>query len=99
VVVYATHLLRVVLRDPERLGGWLHRLAVGWYKARRDATAAKRDHEVELAVLGLTEAAIQAELPRLLIAARDLQSFRPVEVTVIGHTETPEDITKALEAD
>jgi hypothetical protein len=43
ITIYALHLLSAVLRDPERIGGWLPRLAAGWHRARKDAELARQE--------------------------------------------------------
>lgn len=99
VVIYAVHLLCAFLRDPERIGGWLPRLATGWHKARRDAEMVRQGHRVEFIRGQLTDLLIKQNMSTLMRLAEnpELQDLHPLQITVVGaEDETPEDIRQAL---
>jgi hypothetical protein len=102
VAIYALHLLGAMLRDPERVGGWLPRLAAGWRTARRDAERARQEQRDEVIRGQLTDVLIEQNMSRLIESARrlELAELHPSDVTVeSGDSEPPEEITEALEQD
>ena len=102
VIIYALHLLCALLRNPERIGGWLQRLAAGWHEARRDAEMVRQEHRVEVIRGQLTDLLIKQNMSRLVRLAQnpELQDLHPVRVTLIGaENDTPEDIREAFEAE
>jgi hypothetical protein len=102
VAIYALHLLGAVLRDPERVGGWLPRLVAGWRKARRDAERARQEQRDEVIRGQLTDVLIEQNMSRLIEIARriELRELHPLEVTVeSGDPKPPEDIAEALDQD
>jgi len=98
VVIYAVHLLCAFLSDPERIGGWLPRLVTGWHKARRDAEMVRQGHRVEFIRGQLTDLLIKQHMSTLMRLAQnpELQDLHPVQITLVGADETPEDIREAL---
>jgi hypothetical protein len=99
ITVYALYLLSAVLRDPERLGGWLPRLVAGWHKARRDL-ARIRDKDMNIFGSqreGLVTLLCEEEVAKLRELSQQLRELKPRDVTVSGAGTLPEDITKALE--
>ena len=113
VIVYAMYLLGAVLRDPERIGGWLPRLAAGWHKGRleaRQALQARRD--AVIAETGadpveeygpapgeaaLIDARMYESVTQLVDLSRDLKGLQPADVTVDVDAEGPEEIARVLE--
>jgi hypothetical protein len=98
VVIYALHLLCALLRDPERIAGWLPRLVTGWHKARRDAEMARQGHRVEVIRGQLTDLLIKQNISRLMRLTQnpELQDLHPVQITLVGaEDQTPEDIREA----
>jgi hypothetical protein len=100
VVIYALHLLCALLRDPERIGGWLPRLVTGWHKARRDAEMVRQGHRVEVIRGQLTDLLVKQNMSTLMRLAQnpELQDLHPVQITLVGAgDEMPEDIRETLE--
>lgn len=58
ITIYALHLLSAVLRDPERIGGWLPRLAAGWHNARREAELARLERKRQASVTNMHRRAL-----------------------------------------
>jgi hypothetical protein len=53
VTIYALHLLRAVVRDPEGIGGWINAVVKGWHKQKREADLARLDRRREAGAQGL----------------------------------------------
>ena len=66
VINYASHLLCALLRDPERIGGWLPSLTWGWHRARRDAERVRQEHRVEVIRGQLTDLLIKQKVASLV---------------------------------
>ena len=101
VIIYALHLLRSFLRNPEGIGDWLPRLVAGWRKARRDAEIVRQERRDEVGRGQLTDLLIKQNISRLMRLAQnpELQDLHPVQVTLTAaEDETPEDIKEALQA-
>jgi hypothetical protein len=108
VTVYAMYLLSAVLRDPERIGGWLPRLAAGWHKGRLEASEARLQARRDA---GLDtdptfpekqppiDARMYENVTKLVDMSRRLTHPQPVDVIVDRDAETPEDLAEALEVD
>jgi hypothetical protein len=100
VILYALHLLCAVLRNPERIAGWLPRLVTGWHKARRDAEMVRQGHRVEVIRGQLTDLLVKQNMSTLMRLAQnpELQELHPVQITLVGAgDELPEDIRETLE--
>jgi hypothetical protein len=103
VIVYALHLLRAVLRDPERIGAWLPRLAVGWHRARREAEVARQEllgvsdaYEMDKLIDEAIDREVAALRRRVELARTFEEYFQPIDVTVSADSETPEDIAEVF---
>jgi hypothetical protein len=59
VTIYALHLLSAVMRDSERIGGWLPGLVKGWHDKQKEAAQARRNRQREASSDELTETVIE----------------------------------------
>jgi hypothetical protein len=96
VTIYALYLLSAVLRDPERIGSWLPRLTAGWHNGWREAETARLSRRNELKMIRLI---VDDQVLRLLALSEDLANLKAVDVSVLGDSDTPEDIAEVLESD
>jgi hypothetical protein len=94
-VAYSVHLLVHVMRDPERVGGWLPRVVAGWHKGMTDVEQARQDH-AEAETERKRRRAVDNPSERLIAAAENLKELPADEATAIGAGETPDDIVAAL---
>jgi hypothetical protein len=91
----ALYLLAKIMKDPERVGAWLPRLVAGWHKGQRDREKQRHKRKVEETQGQLLEAEIGAIVARTIASTAPLVVLKPVEVTVWGAPEPPEDIAEA----
>jgi hypothetical protein len=96
LTLYALYLLSAVLRDPERIGSWLPRLTAGWHKGWREAEKERRLRQDDLQMI---EKTVEDQVPKLIAISENLADMKAADVTVLGDSETPEDIAKVLESD
>jgi hypothetical protein len=98
VTIYALHLLSVVLRHPDSIGGWLPRLAAGWYRARHEAEQARLDYRRESQREKVFDTVLIDHTSKLTDIAANLPDLQASEVRVTGGTGgVPEEITDAQE--
>jgi hypothetical protein len=95
VVAYSVHLLVHVMRDPQRVGGWLPRLVAGWHKGMTDAEQARQDH-VEAERERKEHQAIAAASKQLVTAAEALRELPATQVTALAAGEPSDEIVAAF---
>jgi hypothetical protein len=95
VSAYAIHLLRQVLHDPDRVGGWLPRLVESWHRGMAGVEVARQEHEEAELIRRWNHEAIVGPATNLMMATVDLGDIRAVEVETIGAGDPPDDLKEA----